>query len=421
MHIAIRTDASARIGLGHLARCRTLAQALRKQGAFVHFICRAHPGHQIDALRAEGYRVCGLPAPPAQSDTDADYAAWLGVSQAQDATETLAALTNETCPSETGGHGEKPPSKTAPKRTSPASAHAKPAAQQQPDWLIVDHYALDATWEQRLRPAIVRILAIDDLANRRHDCDLLLDQNLAPEAEARYAGLLPASAQCLLGPSYALLRPEYAATRQGLARCHCTSPNPGAVAAQGDEPDPLEQQPVRRVLIFFGGTDPDDLSGRALEALSALALSALFVDLVIGANNPHRERLTALAQRRGNTQLHSPRPHLADLMAEADLAIGAGGTTTWERCCLGLPSLVISIAENQRPTCAALADAGLIDYLGHQEAIGSERLRLALQTLIAEPARRQRLATASAEHVDGQGVPRVIQAMQAAVSMRREE
>ncbi|MEA1053593.1 UDP-2,4-diacetamido-2,4,6-trideoxy-beta-L-altropyranose hydrolase, partial [Lamprobacter modestohalophilus] len=292
MHIAIRTDTSTRIGLGHLARCRTLAQALREQGASVHFICRAHPGHQIDALRAEGYRVSGLPAPPAQSVTDADYAAWLGVNQARDATETLAALTSE----------------TEPKRRPPASAQAKPAAHQKPDWLIVDHYALDATWEQRLRPAVGRILAIDDLANRRHDYDLLLDQNVAPDAEARYAGLLPASAQCLLGPGYALLRPEYAKARQRLRRC--TRANTGEAETKRDEPDRLEQDPVRRVLIFFGGTDPDDLSGRALEALSAPALSALFVDLVIGANNPHRERLTALAQRRGNTQLHSPRPHL---------------------------------------------------------------------------------------------------------------
>ncbi|MBK5931288.1 UDP-2,4-diacetamido-2,4,6-trideoxy-beta-L-altropyranose hydrolase [Halochromatium salexigens] len=417
MNIAIRTDASARIGLGHLARCRTLAQALQEQGASLHFICRAHPGHQIDALRADGYRVSALPAPPDKPAADADYAAWLGVSQAQDAAETLAALTNPTGRKETEP-SDNSPSKTAPKRPSPASAHAKPAAQQQPDWLIVDHYALDATWEQRLRPAIVRILVIDDLANRRHDCDLLLDQNLAPEAEARYAGLLPASAQCLLGPSYALLRPEYAATRQGLERCRYTSPIPSVVAAQGDEPDPLEQQPVRRVLIFFGGTDPDDLSGRALEALSAPALSALSVDLVIGANNPHRERLTALAQRRGNTQLHPPRPHLANLMAEADLAIGAGGTTTWERCCLGLPSLVISIAENQRPACEALAAAGVIAYLGHQDVVTVERLRDAVQTLRNDAQQRQRLSAVSAACVDGNGARRVSLAMQRSQTTR---
>jgi len=415
MNIAIRTDASARIGLGHLARCRSLAQALREQGASVHFICRAHPGHQIDALRAEGYRVSALPAPPAQSDADADYAAWLGVSQAQDASETLTALTSTPTPSATA------PPETLPEDPSAAIvAHAQPATDQTPDWLIVDHYALDASWEQRLRPAVVRILAIDDLANRRHDCDLLLDQNFTPDAEARYAGLLPPNAQRLLGPGYALLRPEYAATRQGLRRCRYISPNPSAVAAQADEPGPLEQQPVRRVLIFLGGTDPDDLSGRALEALTQPALSALRVDLVIGANNPHRQRLTALANARGNTQLHPPRPHLADLMAEADLAIGAGGATTWERCCLGLPSLVISIAENQRPACEALATAGVIDYLGHYDAMTLHRLRSAMLTRLNAPELR-RLALASAALVDGQGVQRVVEAMHAAATTRIAE
>nr|WP_242518808.1 UDP-2,4-diacetamido-2,4,6-trideoxy-beta-L-altropyranose hydrolase [Halochromatium roseum] len=253
-------------------------------------------------------------------------------------------------------------------------------------------------------------MAIDDLANRRHACDLLLDQNVAPNAEARYADRLPASAQCLLGPRYALLRPEYAEVRQRLRRC--TSANPSDPEAQRDDPGQREQQPVRRVLIFLGGTDLDDLSGRALEALSAPDLAALSVDLVIGANNPHRERLTALAQTRGNTQLHPPRPHLADLMAEADLAIGAGGTTTWERCCLGLPSLVISIAENQRPACEALAAAGVIAYLGHQDSVTTERLRDAIQTLRNDAQQRQRLSAVSAACVDGSGARRVNLAMQ---------
>ncbi|NEX17703.1 MAG: UDP-2,4-diacetamido-2,4,6-trideoxy-beta-L-altropyranose hydrolase [Halochromatium sp.] len=415
MNIAIRTDASARIGLGHLARCRTLAQALREQGASVHFICRAHPGHQIDALRADGYRVSALPAPPEQPTADADYAAWLRVSQAQDAAETLAALNNQTGRSETEPSDNRL-SKTATAASSPAGALAGPAVHQQPNWLIVDHYALDATWEQHLRPAVGRILAIDDLANRRHDCDLLLDQNVAPDAKARYADLLPASAQSLLGPRYALLRPEYAEVRQRLRRC--TSANPSDPEAQRDDPGQLEQQPVRRVLIFFGGTDPDDLSGRALEALSAPALSTLFVDLVIGANNPHRERLTALAQRRGNTQLHPPRPHLANLMAEAYLAIGAGGTTTWERCCLGLPSLVISIAENQRPACEALGAAGVIAYLGHQDVVTVERLRDAVQTLRNDAQLRQRLSAVSAACVDGNGARWVSLAMQRSQTTR---
>lgn len=371
MNIAIRVDASARIGLGHLVRCRTLAAALREQHAAVHFICRAHSGHQIDALDAEGYRVSALPAPPAQAAADGDYAAWLGVTQEQDATETMGALADGAA-----AQGRQADAPYTPK----------------PDWLIVDHYALDATWEQRLRPHVGRILVIDDLANRRHVGDLLLDQNFAVDAATRYAGLVPDKTRCLLGPRYALLHPVYAQARQRLERCQGRA-MPGA---------------VHRVLLFFGGTDLDNLSGRALEALSLPPLATLSLDVVVGANNPHRDQLAALAEARGNTRLHPPRPHLADLMAEADLAIGAGGTTTWERCCLGLPSLVVSLAENQQPTCEALAAENLIDYLGPRDQVDTNRLYRAIQALLEDPARRLSLITNGASLVDGQGTGRLV-------------
>ena len=153
---------------------------------------------------------------------------------------------------------------------------------------------------------------------------------------------------------------------------------------------------------------PDDLRGRALEALTDPALAALSVDLVIGANNPQRERVAAVAEARGNTRLHPPRPHLADLMAEADLAIGAGGATTWERCCLGLPSLVVSIAENQRPACEALAAEHSIAYLGHTDEVTIDRLCRALQALVVSPDQCRRLSVAGADLVDGRGVERVV-------------
>ncbi len=184
--LAIRVDASTRMGLGHLVRCRTLAQELRAQGAEVRFICRAHPGHQIDALAADAFATISLPAPPNDIDTGEsaaaeDYARWLGVPQHQDAVETLAALSGW-----------------------------------RPDWLVVDHYGLDVDWAQLLRPHVGRILVIDDLANRLHDADLLLDQNYATDGARRYAGLLPASALTLIGPRYALLHPAYAEQQRTL-------------------------------------------------------------------------------------------------------------------------------------------------------------------------------------------------------------
>jgi UDP-2,4-diacetamido-2,4,6-trideoxy-beta-L-altropyranose hydrolase len=383
MNFVIRTDASTRIGLGHLARCRTLATALRDQGAAVRFICRAHPGHQIAALRAEGFDVAALAAPPDQDAADGDYAAWLGVPQDQDAAETLAVLRDNGTPTT---NNPQPP--TIPQQST--TKNLQPPRVPRPDWLIVDHYGLDAAWEQALRPHVDRILVIDDLANRRHDGDLLLDQNYAPAGASRYQDLLPPGGRTLLGPAYALLRPEYAQHRQTLRS---------------------RDIQVRRVLVFFGGTDPHNLSGRALSALSDPALTHLAVDLVIGANHPQREALTVQAAARPGTRVHGPRPHLADLMAAADLAIGAGGATTWERCCLGLPSLVVSLADNQRPACAALAADGLIRYLGHADQVTAATLRAALVQAMRDPAGLRAQASVASATVDGQGTQRVIDAL----------
>jgi UDP-2,4-diacetamido-2,4,6-trideoxy-beta-L-altropyranose hydrolase len=368
MNIAIRADASTRVGLGHITRCRTLAMALKERGALVHFLCREHQGNQIQMLDAEGYSVSSLPKAPEQTATDGDYAAWLGVSQDRDADETSAAL----------------------------NALTESGKSSQWDWLIVDHYGLDKAWEQQLRSMSERILVIDDLANREHDCDVLLDQNFSRQPDKRYAKLLPKHTQALLGPDFALLHPQYAMTRQTLERCTVYM---GVV------------NPVRRVLVFFGGTDPENLTGRCLEALSDPALSEILVDIVVGANNPHEEALRRQAAARGSTHLHEPRPHLADLMAEADLAIGAGGTTTWERCCLGLPCLVVSIAENQQPACNALAAANIIDYLGRHKDVEIEDISRAIKQLVNDTARRQRLTKKSSALVDGLGVQRVVDAM----------
>ena len=369
MNIAIRVDASTHMGLGHLTRCRTLAKGLQERGASVHFVCRAHPGHQIQMLEAEGYSVSSLPkAPPEQPAIDGDYAAWLGVSQERDADETSAAL----------------------------NAHTKSGKQAQWDWLVVDHYGLDKVWERRLRSVAKQILVIDDLANRKHDCDVLLDQNFSRQPDKRYARLLPKHTQTLLGPDFALLHPQYAMTRQTLERC---TANMGVV------------NPVRRVLVFFGGTDPENLTGRCLEALSDPELSDIVVDIIFGANNPHKEALRRQAAARRATHLHEPRPHLADLMAEADLAIGAGGTTTWERCCLGLPSLVISIAKNQQPACNTLAGANIIDYLGHYQDVEIEDVTRAIKQLVNDLVRRQQLTHSGSTLVDGLGVQRVVDAI----------
>ena len=356
MTIVFRADASTGMGTGHVMRCVTLAETLQARGARTSFVCRDHQGNLIDTLRNKALHASVLPAPHIQSRlAEEDYAAWLGVPQSTDAEQTIETL-----------QGNKP------------------------DWLVVDHYALDAEWEQRLRPHIDRLLVIDDLANRDHDCDVLLDQNYSTEGEHRHLGVVPKGCQVLSGPRYALLAQEYASYRQTL---------------------PAREGPVHRVLVYFGGTDPHNMTGLALEALSAPEFRHLDVDVVIGTNSAHRATLGEQAARRPHTHVHGTRPHLADLMARADLAIGAGGVTTWERMCLGLPSLVVSIANNQRPTCEALSAEGLIQYVGDVRSVGKAQIRAALKTLLQDRERRAALSCRGQFLVDGRGASRVADVM----------
>lgn len=352
MKVVFRVDASARMGIGHLMRCLTLAESLRERGAQIRFVCREHTGNLIALLQQKAVPVTVLPAPAINDTTSGeDYAAWLGVTQAEDAEQTIETL-----------NGEKP------------------------DWLVVDHYGLDVEWEQRLRPHVSKLMVIDDLANRRHDCDVLLDQNYSVEGEQRYAGLVPDTCKLLVGPCYALLRPEYAAYRKTLH------------AREGK---------VSRVLVFFGGSDPQNITGLALEALSHVELSHLDVDVVIGANNSHREALEGQSRERPQTTIYGSRPHLADLMAQADLAIGAGGATTWERMCLGLPTVVISIAENQRPAAEALAAKQLILYVGDISAVSAESLVKVVVGFASDASRLNDLSAQNQLVVDGLGTERI--------------
>lgn len=352
MKVVFRVDASVRMGIGHLIRCLTLAEALRERGARIHFVCREHTGNLIALLRQKAMPVTALPAPAINDTTSGeDYAAWLSVTQTEDAEQTIEALNVE-----------------------------------KPDWLVVDHYGLDVEWEQRLRPHVANIMVIDDLANRRHDCNVLLDQNYSAEGEQRYVGLVPGTCKLLVGSRYALLRPEYAAYRKTLR------------ARDGQ---------VRKVLVFFGGTDPQNATGMALEALSHPDLKHLEVGVVVGANNPHRESIIQQVLHRPFTTLHEPRLHLADLMAQADLALGAGGTTTWERMCLGLPTILVTIAENQRPAAEALAAKQLILYAGNTSAVSSKTLSKIIIGLTSNASQLTELGVQDQLMVDGLGAERI--------------
>jgi UDP-2,4-diacetamido-2,4,6-trideoxy-beta-L-altropyranose hydrolase len=350
-----RVDASSRIGSGHLTRCLTLAEGLRARGADTRFVCRSHPDGLIELPRQRGLAVRVLPEPhePHTGAVAERYADWLGVTQAEDADQTIQALQRD-----------------------------------HPEWLIVDHYGLGSVWERRLRGHAGKLMIVDDLANRQHDCDLLLDQNYSTGSAARYRELVPEMAALALGPRYALLRPEYLQHRLVLRE---------------------RDGQVRRVLVFFGGSDSYNMTGMTLAALSGAEFDRLEVDVVIGPNNVHRARLERAIAERPLTTAHGHRPHLADLMSQADLAIGAGGTTTWERLCLGLPSLAVSIAENQEPTCQALAGVGLMRYLGRHGEVQPSMIASALRECIGEPEALVELSGRSRLAVDGLGTMRLVE------------
>jgi len=351
MKIAFRVDASVQIGTGHFMRCLTLADGLREHGCETLFVCRHLPEHMRVVLETKGHRFGLLH----QSSTGIEenklaHSEWLGTTQQADAAECSKMLSGQVW-----------------------------------DWLVVDHYALDARWESSLRQSVGKIFVIDDIADRSHDCDVLLDQNFYDGMEDRYVGKTPPACRRLLGPRYALLRKEFSRLRAGL------SPRAGA---------------ARRLLVFFGGIDRENYTGAAIAAVARIGGSDLSVDVVIGERHPFKgEILRACSENRFLCHVETDR--MADLMAAADLFIGAGGGATLERFCLGLPSLVIPTAENQ---IRQVRDAAAETLLYSPEANNDiqRSIEIHLQALLQNPLLMNAISRNSMAVADGGGVSRVI-------------
>lgn len=357
MKIAFRADASLQMGSGHVMRCVTLADALTHKGAECHFLCREHPGHLINLVRGKGHVVHVLPCGPERPiDRDAPaHASWLGATQKLDAQVCL---------------------------------HILQALQ--PDWLIVDHYALDIRWEERLRPFCGRLMVIDDLADRGHQCDLLLDQNLGRKP-ADYVGLVPKECIVLAGPQYALLRPEFAALREySLTR------------RRGS-------QDIRQLLITMGGVDLLNASGLVLDVLAACDLpSDCQITVVMGEAAPWLDRVRVKAAKLPwKTHVMVNVSDMAQLMADADLCLGAAGSTSWERCTLGLPCILLCLAENQKMVIEALSKQGVALTVDMQalQAVGATLLNEVLaQVWRVAP----HMVECAASVTDGSGCERIM-------------
>lgn len=368
--IALRADASAAIGSGHVRRCLSLAAALVARGARCVLVTRelgldlapllaASPAVEWLCLRPPAPGFVAPPAPPAPA-----HAAWAGVCAAEDAAETAAALLQ---------HGAV-------------------------DALVVDHYAFDAKWQHALRAMLdaanahpshpLHLAAIDDLGDRDLAVDLLIDPNHAADHRAKYGVHLPPDVPILGGARHALLAPVYAYA----PRC-------------------VVGEAVTSIGIQFGGVDAD---GHALAALAAVD-SAGFrgeVEVVLTSACPHRAAIERAAAERPLTRVVCDLPHLADFYARHGLVVGAGGGATWERCCIGVPTLAVAVAANQRSVLLPLQGLGVLATAASADA---DTLAAGIAALLPDAPRRRALSAAAQRLVDGRGAARVAAALLASL------
>lgn len=357
MEVVFRTDASIRIGTGHVMRCLNLADALAARGAVCRFICKEHSGHLLDSIQRRGYRTDAIPVRADQvhpEEVRPAHAEWLGGAWYTDADSTLAAI------------------------------GAKPA-----DWVVVDHYALDAPWEGRVRDHCRHLMVIDDLADREHECEILLDQNFGRKP-SDYRDKVPERCQTLIGPMFALIAPDFARIRsQALAR--------------------RDQARLQHILVAMGGVDADNFTSQVLQTLShCRPVPGLRVTVLMGAVSPWLDTVRDLAARMPwPTEVLAGVSHVAQLMCDSDAAVGAVGGMAWERCCLGLPTVAVALADNQRPAASALhkAEAVLLCDAGGEF---QQQLHSALESL-ADPGLLRNLSRASSVITDGSGCGRVVE------------
>ena len=318
MNIIFRVDASIEIGTGHVMRCLTLANALARTGKKCHFICRLHYGNLINTIAAQGHKVYTLPIQPAfRSDPsialDLIYQEWLGALQVSDAKSSEEIIQSI-----------------------------------RPDCVIVDHYGISSIWERIIRKHCRKLMVIDDLANREHECDILLDQTFGRVPEDYYP-VLPQKNLVMCGAKYSVLRPEFSLWRNFSINRRLESP-------------------CRNLMINLGGVDKDNITSRVIEALGlSSSVRALNITVVMGANSPWLSDIKELARHSSlKLDIKVGVNDMAKIMTYSDLAIGAAGATSWERCCLGLATIMLPVASNQNLIAANLheAKAALLTNLG---------------------------------------------------------
>ena len=348
-NLFIRVDAGIQIGDGHFSRCLTLANNLKKNFKQVIFISNQLPKHFFEKIKRNNFKICKIN----------------GYSHIQEERLGRKLKTQLT-------HNDLIQTKKIIEKYKNST-----------NWLIVDHYGIDYVWEKNVYENIEKIIVIDDLANRKHNCDILIDQNFYENMEKRYSKLIPNYCKQFLGPKFSLLRPEFFNVRKNLKR----------------------KKQFKRILISFGGSDPSNETKKALLAIVDLR-KKYKIDVIVGTNNPNKKQIRKLCSKISSCDFYEQVENISKYMKKADLAIGAGGTSTWERCCLGLPTIVTSLSKDQEKTNEELSKIGCVINLG----VAGKTTKLDYVKILKEidSKRLSEISKKCLLLVDGEGVKRTV-------------
>ncbi|KAB2952944.1 UDP-2,4-diacetamido-2,4,6-trideoxy-beta-L-altropyranose hydrolase [Heliorestis acidaminivorans] len=362
MYIGIRVDASYEIGSGHVMRCVTLAKAFMLKGAKVLFICRNLQGNMNFYIREQGLEVLELPQASLQIYNNIDvndsgiHCEILSTTQEQDALQTCEIILNN-------------------------------ISQVPIDLMIVDHYGLDGIWQKKIRCIAKKVMVIDDLANRKHNCNFLLDQNYYVDIHKRYVGLVDKDSFLMLGPQYALLREEFFEQRNAVSI------------------DDIEN---KRILVFFGSSDPTNETYKVLSSIQSMNLNDLAIDVIVGKININKNDIKTMADSMRNVNYYCQISNMNEVLSNADVAVCASGSFTWERYCLGIPGIIISVADNQKQLARDLTTLEIDTYLGHSNEVTTHLITVAIEEIISNPTSILKARNKAYSIVDGNGVNRVI-------------
>ena len=347
-NLFIRVDAGMQIGDGHFLRCLTLVDRLKKEFRQITFISNQLPKHFFQIIEKNDFKIYKIDGYSHIQEEKIEMQLKKQLIQ-KDFIQTKKIIEKY-------------------KNSS--------------NWLIVDHYGIDYVWEKNIRENIEKIIVIDDLANRKHDCDILIDQNFYKKMEKRYSKLIPSFCKQFLGPKFSLLRPEFLNARKNLKR----------------------KNKFERILISFGGSDPSNETTKVLSAIIDLG-KKYKIDVIVGTNNPNKKQIMKLCSKFPFCDFYEQVENISKYMKKADLALGAGGSTTWERCCLGLPTIVVNLSKDQEKITENLSKIGCVINLGSAEKTTKLDYVKALNEINSKKLRK--ISKKCLVLVDGKGVKRI--------------